>query len=33
MYQMNQWVDRVRDANGNIIVPGTPWTGRFSSLS
>jgi len=26
VYQMNQWVDRVRDANGNIIVQGTPWT-------
>jgi len=26
MYQMNQWVDRVKDANGNVITPGTPWT-------
>lgn len=26
MYQMNQWVDKVKDANGNVITPGTPWT-------
>jgi len=33
MYQMNEWIDRVKNPDGSIAVPGTPFTRSRGSVT